>query len=85
MFIYLQGINASGEVEHERVGEVYTTLVGLLKAKSKHFATTIGKQVISQAILCHSYKLLASFPHYPWQSLFTATGTCIFPMYIRII
>lgn len=27
------------------MGEVYTTLVGLLKAKSKHFATTIGKQV----------------------------------------
>lgn len=38
-------MKASGEVEHERVGEVYTTLVGLLKAKSEHFATTIGKQV----------------------------------------
>ena len=38
-------MKASGEVEHERVGEVYTTLVGLLKAKSEHFATTIAKQV----------------------------------------
>ena len=41
-------MKASGEVEHERVGEVYTTLVGLLKAKSEHFATTIGKQVCQE-------------------------------------
>ena len=45
IFTSLQGMKASGEVEHERVGEVYTTLVGLLKAKSEHFATTIAKQV----------------------------------------
>ena len=42
----IQGLKSDGEVDHDRVGEVYTTLVALLKAKSKVFATNIGKQVV---------------------------------------
>ena len=38
-------MKATGEVDSEKVGEVFTTLVGLLKAKSKAFSTNIGKQV----------------------------------------
>ena len=38
-------MKASGEVNAERTGDVFTTLVGLLKAKSQHFAINIGKQV----------------------------------------
>ena len=48
-------MKASGEVEHERVGEVYTTLVGLLKAKSEHFATTIAKQVCQKWVYSDVY------------------------------
>ena len=48
-------MKASGEVEHERVGEVHTTLVGLLKAKSEHFATTIGKQVCQEWLYSDVY------------------------------
>ena len=44
--LYMQGLKSDGEVDHDRVGEVYTTLVALLKAKSKVFATNIGKQVV---------------------------------------
>ena len=43
-------MKASGEVDCEKVGEIYTTLVGLLKAKSKAFSDNIGKQVLQ----CHS-------------------------------
>lgn len=39
-----KGMKASGEVNAERAGDVFTTLVGLLKATSQHFAINIGKQ-----------------------------------------
>lgn len=37
-------------MDSEKVGEVFTTLVGLLKAKSKAFSTNIGKQVLTFTI-----------------------------------
>ena len=33
-----------GDVNYERLGDVYTTLIALVKAKSTHFASTIDKQ-----------------------------------------
>ena len=33
-----------GDVNYERQGEVFTTLIALVKAKSAHFASTIDKQ-----------------------------------------
>lgn len=39
-------MKATGEVDPERVGgQMYPTLVALLKASSQHFTTNIGKQV----------------------------------------
>lgn len=43
--LYLQGQLPDGEVNFEQDGEVYPTLVSLLKDKSKHFAENIAKQV----------------------------------------
>ena len=33
-----------GEVEHDRVGDIYPTLNNLLKTKSTHFSHTIARQ-----------------------------------------
>ena len=42
----LQGMKVTGEVDPERVGgQVYPSLVALLKASSQHFNTNIAKQV----------------------------------------
>ena len=43
-------MKASGEVNAERAGDVFTTLVGLLKATSQHFAINIGKQVHTHVV-----------------------------------
>ena len=38
-------MKANGEVDYDRAGDHYSTLVALLKAKSKQFAENIVKQV----------------------------------------
>ena len=47
----------TGEVDPERSGgQVFPTLVSLLKASSQHFTTNIGKQVstcVSLPLLCN--------------------------------
>lgn len=35
----------NGDIDYEREGDVFTSLVGLLKSRSKIFATNIGNQV----------------------------------------
>ena len=41
-----QGVKGSGEVDPERAGgQVFPSLVALLKSSSPHFSTTIGNQV----------------------------------------
>jgi len=48
----LQGLKESGDVDYERVGEVFTTLVGLLKDRSETFAVNIGQQVCLCVHVC---------------------------------
>ena len=44
--VCVQGLKVTGEVDPERSGgQVYPSLVALLKASSQHFTTNIGKQV----------------------------------------
>ena len=40
-----KGLTQEGQVNYEREGDVYPTLVALLKAKSPQFASTIEKKV----------------------------------------
>ena len=40
-----KGLTQEGQVNYEREGEVYPTLVALLKAKSPQFASAIEKKV----------------------------------------
>lgn len=41
-----KGLTQEGQVNYEREGEVYPTLVALLKAKSPQFASAIDKKVL---------------------------------------
>ena len=51
----LQGVKVNGEVDPERVGgQVYPSLVALLKNSSQHFSTSIGKQVCANTLLCNN-------------------------------
>ena len=51
----LQGMKVNGEVDPERVGgQVYPSLVALLKNSSQHFSTSIGKQVCANTLLCNN-------------------------------
>ena len=40
-----KGLTQEGQVNHEREGDIYPTLVALLKAKSPQFAAAIEKKV----------------------------------------
>ncbi len=62
----MQGLTTDGEVGYDRVGEVHSTLVALIKTKSKQFTTNIEKQVDT---LTHPYK-----PHTP-SHIFTHSYT----------
>ena len=43
-----KGLTQDGQVDYERDGEVYPTLVALLKAKSPQFASAIDKKVSTE-------------------------------------
>lgn len=51
-----KGLTQEGQVNHEREGDIFPTLVALLKAKSPQFAAAIEKKVIKLkiCILCVS-------------------------------
>ena len=46
-----KGLTQEGQVNFERVGDVYPTLVALLKAKSPQFATAIEKKVVFNVLV----------------------------------
>ena len=51
-----KGLTQEGQINYERDGEVYPTLVALLKAKSPQFASAIEKKVIVDLLMAtHCY------------------------------
>ena len=50
-----KGLTQEGQVNYERDGEVYPTLVALLKAKSPQFAEAMDKKVQSVFLVSHVF------------------------------